>query len=467
MSNAAAQTKTQAALSEALSKNALPHAARPDAQKLLDRLDTPTRLGIFGPPGAGKTTLLNLLVGYDVVPEGMMFPTTQLSYSAEPRAVLTLSDGSKAQMNDIRPDLIADQNPLMVQLEMDLPALKKISVLEVVTSDDQTEQARALAWASNRVDIALWATQEFSAQEQLLWQDMPDHIKDHAFLLMTKVDTIYDPADAEYAMGGLRSVAADQFSQIMQIATLDALNARGADGQVDKGMMRASGGMALISAILRQVEMGRQHFVDQADMLLRKHADTPAVSVKPKRPSQLRVVSTTPPRSKPVPVPEVRVTSRAKSQPFPTAEAEKPSDAQDASGVMERLKSAQKTASRVVEAAGPDTSPTIVGLGAEARPVFEEAVAHLTKAGEKLHANDAITATSVMAASVDAVMWVSDHLSDNGPQSDTLLARARDAAIDASDLTQLMQIEKRDSAAIEAVSVMLQLKRTMQADLAA
>ena len=38
---------------------------------------------------------------------------------------------------------------------------------------------------------------------------------------------------------------------------------------------------------------------------------------------------------------------------------------------------------------------------------------------------------------------------------------------DAADLIQLMQMEKRDSAAIEALSLVLQVKRELQADLAA
>ena len=43
----------------------------------------------------------------------------------------------------------------------------------------------------------------------------------------------------------------------------------------------------------------------------------------------------------------------------------------------------------------------------------------------------------------------------------------RDAAYDAADMVQLMQMEKSDSAAVEAVALMLQMKRELQANLAA
>lgn len=43
----------------------------------------------------------------------------------------------------------------------------------------------------------------------------------------------------------------------------------------------------------------------------------------------------------------------------------------------------------------------------------------------------------------------------------------RDTAFDAADMVQLMQMEKQGSAALEAVTLMLQIKRELQADLAA
>jgi hypothetical protein len=65
------------------------------------------------------------------------------------------------------------------------------------------------------------------------------------------------------------------------------------------------------------------------------------------------------------------------------------------------------------------------------------------------------------------LQWLCDFLADNGDDTDPLIQRARDTAFDAADLVQLMQMEKRDSAAIEAVSLLLQVKRELQADLAA
>jgi hypothetical protein len=75
--------------------------------------------------------------------------------------------------------------------------------------------------------------------------------------------------------------------------------------------------------------------------------------------------------------------------------------------------------------------------------------------------------SAIMAQAVEHVQWVSDHLNENGDDADDALQVARDTAMDAADLVQLMQMEKRDSAAVEALSLLVQLKHELQADLAA
>ena len=73
----------------------------------------------------------------------------------------------------------------------------------------------------------------------------------------------------------------------------------------------------------------------------------------------------------------------------------------------------------------------------------------------------------VIALAVEHIQWLCDYLNENGEVADASLQRTRDSAYDAADLVQLMEMEKRDSAALEAVSLMLQIKRELQADLAA
>ncbi|MEM8537923.1 MAG: hypothetical protein AAGF56_08685, partial [Pseudomonadota bacterium] len=126
------------------------------------------------------------------------------------------------------------------------------------------------------------------------------------------------------------------------------------------------------------------------------------------------------------------------------------------------------------EPAAPTSAPTdtaIVALQPETRQTYEHAVAKIEAHAQELvqvveSLGDAAP-SDVMSSVVDHVQWLSDHLNENGAETDVSLQRARDMAFDAADIVQLMQMEKRDSAAVEAVKVLLQIKRELQADLAA
>ena len=107
----------------------------------------------------------------------------------------------------------------------------------------------------------------------------------------------------------------------------------------------------------------------------------------------------------------------------------------------------------------------------ETRTAYEHVIAQLEEKSaalaEQLEGLEDGAPAAVITQAVDDLNWLCDYLNANGDDSDPSLQRARDTAFDAADLVQLMQMEKRDSAAIEALSLMLQVKRELQADLAA
>ena len=71
-----------------------------------------------------------------------------------------------------------------------------------------------------------------------------------------------------------------------------------------------------------------------------------------------------------------------------------------------------------------------------------------------------------MQASADNITWLSEYLDDVSVKDDPVLEKARTRALDATELVQLMQFESNDDAGIEALSLVIQLKRDLQADIA-
>ena len=485
MSNQSLAKRVQEDLMRAVQSGLLPDSAHAQAEKLLERLEQPVRLAVLGMPGSGKSTLLNLLVGDEVIPDGVRLPTLHLSYGAEEQAICTLPDGSKKTFPTANAQAISALSPVYVEMTLPLPALKKISVLEVVAPDDPNAIHRASQWAAKRSDVALWCTGGFSETEQRIWGQMPDEIKDHAFLMITKMELLQSQGIFDEVRAAVQSTATGEFNKILPIGTVKAINARQPDGSVDKNMMRESGGLALISAVLKQVEQGQRSTVDMADVLLLQNADAlkdvdavlaaaPAPQPTPTPPQP----TPTPPPPAPdmaapaAPQPPVAPRPKAKTPPMPKPAPRPAPDAgagEDADGVTAGIAKLRTIAARrAEEMVAPPAPPTL-------QPATRNAYSHVIEflqdraqeLGEKLDDMGEEAPANVIADVVEHIQWLCDYLNDNGDDTDASLQRARDTAFDAADLVQLMQMEKRDSAALEAVSLMLQLKRELQADLAA
>lgn len=266
-------------LGRAVAAGTLPDTDHAHAEALIDRMSRPMRVSVLGLPSAGKTAVMNFLAGQSLLTESLRGATIQMQYSGVERATLTLRDGS-ILVQDGPPEMfrIAQQLPAMVKLDLPLPSLRKISLLELAMPTDPRTQVRALVWAIKRTDIAIWCTEDFTREEQGLWDMVPPEVKDHSILLRTKSEAF--PGNA---LDTVSHVDPDDFGHVLAFSALQAFSARDRSGHVDKEALRAAGGMKLVSTVLKQIESGRQNAEDQAELILaRAGADVaPQLSPEP------------------------------------------------------------------------------------------------------------------------------------------------------------------------------------------
>ena len=243
------------------------------AERLIERLERPARVALLGLPGAGKSAILNLLAGIVVVPETLRLPTIVVQHGPESRMICTLADGHNEVIPGSNLSEVLHLAPALVTLEVDLPALKVITLLEVSAGPMEAEQRRATAWAQKRADIVIWCTTSYLPKEQVVWEDMPDAMKDNGFLFLTKVDLL---GGREAAQGMLERVelrAGEDFRQVLAISAKQARQAMLAPGGLDRDLFRDSGAGAVITAIKTRVQMARQADMDMAELLLARHVE--------------------------------------------------------------------------------------------------------------------------------------------------------------------------------------------------
>lgn len=522
------QAQTQAALEAAIAARALPKEARQTADALLKRMQTVTRVTLLGRPGSGKSEVLNLLAGARIVPPALTLCTLHLVYGEAERTTVTLRDGSNLTMDGAL-DLgrVAAMQPVFLKVEAPLPALAKISILEVVTSVDRMEQIRAVNWASKQTDIAIWCTEDYDPTEQALWDNMPDAIKDHAILLRTRMDLMGTDRDAR-----LRELTRDagvDFAHVLPISATEAQAAKPDGGAVDKPRLKASGAMTLISTILRKIEQGRQHAVDQAAILLHTHKDNPTAddfTMLVPDTSEVRAVEhkirVAQPQPAPEPTPEPQDTKAETASDTPPVMAEAEPVFVEPAPELQEYEPPQPEAAvtpevaiasepEVQPAAAPSVVPAIDGsdidedvfdpdfdelvkaedaaepaetqepVAAEAeqqagpddasiaawKKVLSTAANRLQSSGAKLLEHEDPSAQDILSVAARDISWLAGHLAEveiaNLPGHGALMQMTEEA----EDLVQLLKIEGGEDSAVDAVTTLLQLRRGCEAQLAA
>ena len=283
MSGAQAMATVQNRLAAALQSGAMPQTAETRGAQLLARLKAPVSVVVMGPPGSGKTSLVNLLIGRPVVPEGIDLPVTEIVSGPAARTVCTLPDGSTRAGDGIVAPADLPNDTVLVRLELPVPVLDSLSLTEIRVAGSPAEQRAAVDWATRRADIVLWCTQDFDGGERDLWARVPETLKDHSYLVLTMADQLLMKGILQDRIATLAEVVAEEFHSLMPVATLHALAARNAEAPENPTLWTASGGSALVRAVLRQVQTGRAADADSALVFLRRYGpgDLPVPATDP------------------------------------------------------------------------------------------------------------------------------------------------------------------------------------------
>lgn len=266
---------TIARLKALLETGGLAQKSRLDGLAMLRRLSGPVRVFVLGRDGAGKSSVINMLLGVPMIPSGIALPPITVSFGPEPRITLTDAGGDLVDYPDMNLSSLEGSDAQMIHVEAPVPILEHITLIEPVTSP--ADWPEFLAQLERRCDICLWCSRGFGDQARALWAQVPEAVKDHGFLVLTKADATAEAGQLDALMQVLAPVAAEEFHSIYPVAALQALAACQGGRITDPAAWAASGGAALAKAISDHAAAGRREDLDAADLfILRNETATPS-----------------------------------------------------------------------------------------------------------------------------------------------------------------------------------------------
>lgn len=400
----------------------LPARAVAAGRQLLQRLISPIRVVVLGQPGTGKSALVNLIAGDRLLPDNARLPTVEICLGPEPRVSLVDRDGGEMPITPGALARVGRDAAALVRIEAPLPILSTLTLIEVAAHGTAEDERASILWAAERADVVIWCSQEFTAAEQWLWSAMPENLKDHAFLVLTKADLLIRSGEFATRLAELQEIAAEEFHSLVPVATLQGLDALHAPGGTDRAALTSSGADGLVTALLRHVEQGRRADLDAALLFIARFG-VEAVPEAAEPPPAARPVlaavpspADVPPPADAAPAPDRPRTAPRPQIPRPVSVPAPPEDVVQAAELLQRC--------------GASLASRATG-GAAAEEILE--------------------------GCAQAAQAVADLL-ETAPDR---LGSLRDEAMDVADKLILLGLERSEGAAADAVTLLLQFRRDL------
>lgn len=261
MSDTSTALETALRLKKLFDEADLTRADEALAERCMRRLAQPLRLTVFGTDPRHAVSLINLMIGQPVVSPKIPRARIQFVHGEQAHARVQYRDGSQRRFEGAEFRNIFDDNPTRVKIAIDLPVLRKLSIL-VATDPDPSALCSDVDKTLPPADISLWAGAALSQPLVEAWESIPDRLRDHSYLVLSP--------SMEFA--NWKEIA-QEFVEVIRVDPQRAQEAKNAEGGVDKEAFKDSGGAHLVKTIKKEIDMLAQSALDAGELLLARYAD--------------------------------------------------------------------------------------------------------------------------------------------------------------------------------------------------
>ncbi len=397
-------------LHQALLAPQIPPELAERGQRLLQRLTSPVQIMVLGPAGSGKSSVVDMLLGQQVAggdagtaEAGLAM--VELVYGATPEVQFDGGGTPGERLPGQLSDYDVPAHIVSARQFLPHPMLTGQSITEITLAGSVAQQQAILRHAADYADIILWCSQSFGDTEQALWAQVPERKQDNGLLVLTMADQQIMRGALQDTVAELAAVVNQRFMGLYPVAALQGLKARQGRKRDDQDLWRASGAQRLAEDLRRRVAQGRAATQDQVETLL----------------WQISAVVSASPVAKPRSVPDVAAAPEVPLVPASVKQA----DAGGQAVLQSALSRLQSHATDMLNEAGDSPQSAVV---------LDQCLVAVRDMAETLLATPA-----------------------DGPQ----IQAAREAGQDGEEMLMLLQLEQDEDAAVDAVTLLLQLKKEL------
>ena len=381
--------------------------------RLLAHLTRPVQVVVTGFEGSGKTALIEMMSAQPVIGSNLDVPMVELAYGDTEQAIIERADGSVSAAAGFLKDCDCPSDAVRARQELPDMRLIQQDFIEIGLHGGVAHKRALLETAIARADLMIWCSQQFDEEEQQLWALVPDHIKDHSALVLTMADRQLMRGVLTDTIARLEPVVAEEFLGMFPVATIQGITAQTCAQEVDETLWTSSGGKHLMDLISRQIQQGRTADVDQARIFMDRLASR---------------------------MPQAAGNAQDSEAPVVQANASLPEEL---------------TANAAAE---------VVVQDAQAIAVLSEAVdllqQHANQMLNDLDESEELDADQILDGCSEAISSVAGLLG-TADDSDPATGAVQDDVQEGEEMLMLFQLERGEDAALDAVTLLLQIRKEL------
>ena len=208
------------------------------------------RIALMGEFSAGKSTLANLMIGSDPLPVQVIatqLPPIWISYGTGPAAIVDL-DGNETPCDlETLQEIVAEETAF-IRIQCEEEILKMCDLIDMPGISDPNMSSEVWERLLPVADGVVWcspATQAWRQSEASVWDMVPEAIREHSILLLTRADMLMSDRDRAKV---LKRVCAETDALFAHTLMISLTQAR--DGEDDPELWEECGADPFVHAFL-------------------------------------------------------------------------------------------------------------------------------------------------------------------------------------------------------------------------